>query len=74
MEKALLEEMTAKTAEMADINNFSEDTMRSWLGFFLERVPYRTSATVQVSTKLEEGYKQVTIPQCSELTPEDGVK
>ena len=74
MEKALLEEMTAKTAEMADINNFSEDTMRSWLGFFLERVPYRTSATVQVTTKLAKGYKQVEIPQYSELTTEDGIK
>ena len=74
MEKALLEEMTAKTAEMADINNFSEDTMRSWLGFFLERVPYRTSATVQVTTKLNAGYKQVTIPKYSELTTEEGVK
>lgn len=74
MEKALLEEMTAKTAEMADINNFSEDTMRSWLGFFLERVPYRTSATVQVTTKLTKGYKQVTIPRYSELTTDEGVK
>ena len=74
MEKAILEEMTAKTAEMADINNFSEDTMRSWLGFFLERVPYRTSATVQVTTTLANGYKQTVIPKYSELTTKDGIK
>lgn len=74
MEKAFLEEMTAKNTEMADINNFSEDTMRSWLGFFLERVPYRTSATVQVTTSMTENYNQVTIPKWSELTTEDGIK
>lgn len=74
MEKAFLEEMTAKNTEMSDINNFSEDTMRSWLGFFLERVPYRTSATVQVTTTMSKDYKQVTIPKWSELTTEDGIK
>lgn len=74
MEKAFLEEITAKNTEMSDINNFSEDTMRSWLGFFLERVPYRTSATVQVTTTMTEDYKQVTIPKWSELTTEDGIK
>ena len=74
MEKAFLEEMTAKNAEMSDINNFSEDTARSWLGFFLERVPYRTSATVQVTTSMDKDYKQVTIPKWSELTTDDGIK
>lgn len=72
-EKALLEEMEAKNTELSDINNFSEDTMRSWLGFFLEQVPYRTSATTQVTVSIDGNYKSVTIPQYSELTTDNGV-
>ena len=73
LEKALLEEQEAKNTEFSDINNFSEDTMRSWLGFFLAKIPYRTSATTQVAVKMDGDYKQVEIPQYAELTSSNGI-
>lgn len=71
-EKTFLEEQEAKNTELSDINNFSEDTMRSWLGFFLEKVPYRTSATTQVTVAMNGKFKQTTIPRYSELSTDDG--
>lgn len=72
-EKAILEEQNKLNAEFTDINNFSEDTLRSWLAFFLMRIPYRTSATVQVSTSLNGEYLQTDIPQYAELQTDDGI-
>ena len=73
MEKSILEEQGKLNTEFTDINNLSEDTLRSWLAFFLMRVPYRTSATVQVSTALASSeYLETIIPQYSELSTTDG--
>ncbi|MBR6403181.1 MAG: hypothetical protein IKS48_07335 [Eubacterium sp.] len=74
MEKAILEEQNRINAEFTDINNFSEDTMRSWLAFFLQKIPYRTTATTQVSVSLDDGdYARTTINKYDELTTDDGV-
>lgn len=79
-EKAILEEFEKTNSEMTDINAFTEDTLRSWLGFFLQKIPYRTTATTQITAKLvneyslQTGYKyaQTTIPIYSQLNNLDG--
>lgn len=74
MEKALLEEQSKINTEFTDISNFSEDTIRSWLAFFLMKIPYRTSAVCQMSVGLAKNkYKRVIIPQYSQLTTENGL-
>lgn len=74
MEKAILEEQNKINAEYADINNFSEDTMRSWLAFFLKKIPYRTTATSQVTVSLiTENAKKTQIPKYSQLSTDTGV-
>lgn len=73
MEKAILEEQNKLNAEMADINVFGEDTMRSWLSFFLTRIPYRNSATSQVTVTMNSDTAQVTIPKYSQLKTKDGI-
>ena len=73
-EKAILEEQNKINAEFTDINNFSEDTMRSWLAFFLQKIPYRTSATTQVTVSLKStNAKITTIPKYDQLTTDDGI-
>ena len=73
MEKAFLEEQNKINAEFTDINNFSEDTMRSWLAFFLQKIPYRTSATSQVTVSLKGNSKITRIPKYDQLSTDDGV-
>lgn len=73
MEKAILEEQNKLNAEMADINTFSEDTLRSWLAFFLVKVPYRISSTCHISITLLSEASQVTIPQYSQLKTKTGI-
>ena len=73
MEKTILEEQGKLNTEFTDINNFSEDTLRSWLAFFLMRIPYRTTATCQVKTSMPGNYQETTIPQYAELTTDDGI-
>lgn len=72
-EKAFLEEQNKINAEMTDINNFSSDTMRSWLAFFLQKIPYRTTATTQVTVSLAGKYGETNIPQYDKLTTSDGI-
>ena len=50
-EKALLEEQEKLNAEFTDISSFSEDTSRSWLSFFLKKIPYRITAKLLVTIK-----------------------
>ena len=73
MEKAILEEQGKINTELTDINNFSEDTLRSWLAFFLMRIPYRTSATVQITTSMPGDFLETEIPQYAELSTDDGI-
>lgn len=73
MEKSLLEEQGKINTEFTDINSFSEDTLRSWLAFFLMKVPYRTSSTVQVTTSLDGDFLETEIPQYAELSTTDGI-
>lgn len=73
MEKAFLEEQNKLNAEMTDINNFSEDTMRSWLAFFLQKIPYRTTSTSQVTVSLVGNPRITKIPKYDTLTTEEGV-
>ena len=73
MEKAILEEQNKLNAEMTDINVFSEDTMRSWLSFFLTRIPYRISSTTQITVTMNSDTGQVTVPKYSQLKTPDGI-
>lgn len=74
MEKAILEEQNKINAEFTDINNFSEDTMRSWLAFFLQKIPYRTSATTQVTVSLASSNAKITrVPKYDQLTTDNGI-
>ena len=73
MEKAFLEEQNKLNAELTDINNFSDDTMRSWLAFFLQKIPYRTSATSQVTVALNGNYRLTKIPKYAQLTTDSGI-
>ena len=77
MEKSILEEQNRINAEFTDINNFSEDTMRSWLSFFLQKIPYRTTATTQVSVSLADNadnkYARTQINRYDELTTDSGI-
>ena len=74
MEKAFLEEQNKINAEFTDINNFSDNTMRSWLAFFLQKIPYRTSATSQVTVSIiSEDSKITRIPKYDQLTTDEGV-
>lgn len=74
MEKAFLEEQNKINAEFTDINNFSEDTMRSWLAFFLQCIPYRTSATTQVTVSIASEDSKITrIPKYDQLVTESGI-
>ena len=73
MEKAILEEQGKINTELTDINNFSEDTLRSWLAFFLMRIPYRPSATVQITTSMPGDFLETEIPQYAELSTDDGI-
>ncbi len=72
-EKAFLEEQNRINAELTDINNFSDDTMRSWLAFFLQKIPYRTSATTQVTVSLNGNYRLTKIPKYAQLSTDSGV-
>lgn len=71
-EKAILEEQNKLNGEMVDISYFSEDTLRSWLAFFMMKIPYRISAKSQVTVTMNGDFKPTTIPQYSELTTDDG--
>lgn len=73
MEKAIVEEQTKINTEMSDINNFSENTMRSWLAFFLQKIPYRTTATCPITVSLDGDYERTEIPQYSQLQTSDGI-
>ncbi len=78
MEKAFLEEQNKLNAEMSDINSFSEDTMRSWLAFFLQKIPYRTTATCQVTVNLHtppsgDPPKLTTINKYDKLVTPSGI-
>lgn len=61
MEKAFLEEQNKINAEFTDISSFSEDTLRSWLAYFLVKIPYRTTATSQVTVSIANDNVQRTI-------------
>ena len=73
MEKAFLEEQNKLNAELTDINNFSEDTMRSWLAFFLQRIPYRTTSTCQVTISLATPSKITQINKYDQLRSDDNI-
>ena len=54
MEKAIQEELTSKLYELTDINNFNEDTYRSWLAFFLMKIPYRISSECVINVEKKD--------------------
>ena len=73
-EKALLEELEAKLAEVSDINTFSADSFRSWLAFFLKRVPYRTTASLGVLVKAPlDASGEITVPSGTSFVSQTGV-
>ena len=73
MEKTILEEQNRVNTEFTDINNFSEDTLRSWLAFFLQKIPYRTTSTTQVTVSLNGNYAKTEIPKFDTLSTDSGI-
>ena len=60
-EKTFLEEQNRLNAEFTDINNFSENTLRSWLAFFLQKIPYRFTAKTQVTVSITNDNARRTV-------------
>ena len=74
-EKTLLETIEELNAEYTDINSFSEDTARSWLAFFLKKVPYRVTSKLQIEVSPpEELVGTVTVPDYQTLTTSSGIR
>ncbi len=73
-EKAYLETQTQLNAEMSDINTFSESTTRSWLAFFLKKVPYRITSRLPatLSTVGKTFVGQVTMKAGETLKDSNG--
>lgn len=71
-EKAIYEEQNKLSIQMSDINNFDEDTYRSWLAFFLKKIPYRISAVSEITCKIINNSKSITIPKYAQLKNNDG--
>ena len=72
-EKSLLEEQNRINAEMTDISTFNEDTLRSWLSFFLVKVPYRITSKTTLYINVDGTYSKITIPQYSQLKTDSGI-
>ena len=62
-EKAILEEQQKLNDSQTDINSFDEDTMRSWLAFFLYKTPYRTSCKCNITVTLKSDTGLTHIPK-----------
>ena len=73
-EKAILEEQQKLNDSQTDINSFDEDTMRSWLAFFLHRTPYRTSAKAALTVTLKSNTGLTHIPKYTTLKSSTGKK
>lgn len=73
MEKAIIEEQNKINAEHSDINVFNENTLRSWLAFFLYNINYKESCTCLINIKNNSG-AAVSIPENSQLITSDGIK
>ena len=73
-EKAILEEQQKLNDSQTDINSFDEDTMRSWLAFFLHRTPYRTSAKAALTVTLKSDTGLTHIPKYTTLKSNTGKK
>lgn len=73
MEKAYLETQGQLNAEMTDINAFSEDTCRSWLSFFMKKIPNRITSKVQATIKAGESFEgTVTLNRGATLKSKSG--
>ena len=73
-EKAILEEQQRLNDSQTDINSFDEDTMRSWLAFFLHKTPYRTSAKCALTVTLKSNTGLTHIPKYTYLKNNTGHK
>lgn len=73
-EKAILEEQQKLNDSQTDINSFDEDTMRSWLAFFLHKTPYRTSAKCALTVTLKSDTGLTHIPKYTTLKSTTGKK
>ena len=71
-EKAILEEQQKLNDSQTDINSFDEDTMRSWLAFFLHKTPYRTSCKSSLTVTLKSDTGLTHIPKYTILKTENG--
>jgi len=71
-EKAILEEQQRLNDSQTDINSFDEDTMRSWLAFFLHKTPFRTSCKCNITVTLKSDTGLTHIPKYTVLKTEEG--
>ena len=73
MEKTMMEEFNRILAQYEDINVLDTDLQRSWLAYFLKKIPYRISAVTTVTSRLVSVPNgTVVIPQYSTLRSTDG--
>ena len=72
MEKAILEEQNRLNSETTDLSYLSENLYRSWLSFFLAKIPYRTSARCFVTTTISSSVGTITIPKYTPLVSRTG--
>lgn len=73
IEKSILEEQNKLNTELTDINNFSEDTLRSWLAFFLAKVPYRITSTCRITINNGAQSGSVNVPTYTQLKTKEGI-
>lgn len=71
-EKTLIEEMSAQGYEISDVNNFTEETYKSWLGFFMRKIRNRVAPKVKATITITSAKTTVDIPSGTELNSPNG--
>lgn len=72
LESTLLTYISQQVAEMNDVNAFSSELSQSWLGFFLRKLPNRTSPSCTVTLTMDNAGALVNIPSGTLLNSASG--
>lgn len=74
-EKAYLETQEELNASMTDLNTLDEEIARSWLAFFLKKVPYRVTSKLGATVKAPVSVTSaVEVPRNSMLRSKTGIQ
>lgn len=71
-EKALVEEINTRIKEMSQISQFSVETLRSWLAFFLMKVRNVQATTTELTITCEQAAAAVQLPAGTVVLTDDG--